>query len=71
VDVFWLRITCLFVVALGAWALFFQWRTGEPADPVFGIFAMNHPGARRRLMWITTVMTGVFMIFLLSAAVTI
>jgi hypothetical protein len=68
-NLFWLRITCLFVAALGADAMVYQLRTGDLVEPTCAIFVRQHPRARRPLIWITTVLFGAGIAFLLYAAV--
>ena len=68
-DSFWLRITALFIAALTAWELISEWRTGEFASGVLNVFANQHPGGRRPLLWAMTVLLGVGIMLLLYVAV--
>jgi hypothetical protein len=60
---------CLFFAAFGGWALAYQWRTGDLVDGAFDLFAIAHPRARRPLVWVSTVLLGFLIAFLVYAAV--
>jgi hypothetical protein len=71
VNLFWLKITCLFVATLAVWSILYQWRTGDLVTGAFDLFAMEHPRARQPLIWITTVVFGVAAAFLVYIAATV